>query len=109
MPDPQRRLTVAPGTSTGMPASSAAMRADVAVVLARLVRRAQDHVVDRAGRDAGPLEQGADHVRGHVVRPHLAQGAAVAAERRAEAVDDDGGMGWIGPHRADPSTGLTRG
>ena len=57
------------------------------------------------GVDAGPLEQGADRVRGHVVGPHLAQGAAVAAEGRAQAVDDDGGTGWIGPHRADPSTG----
>jgi hypothetical protein len=55
MPDPQRRLTVAPGTSTGMPANSAAMRPTLQVVLPAWFA-AQDHVVDDVGRDAGPIE-----------------------------------------------------
>ena len=97
MPDPQRRLTVAPGPP---PASRPAARyaADIAVVLAGLVGGAQDHVVDLGGIDPGSVEQGANDVGGHVIGPHLAQGTAVAAEWRAEAVDDDRGMRWIGPH-----------
>ena len=55
--------------------------ADVAVVLAGLVSRAQDHVVDVSGIDARPLDQGSNDVRGEVVRPYLLQRTAVAAER----------------------------
>ena len=58
MLEPQRRLTVVPGTSTGSPASSSAMRRDVAVVLAGLVGAAEDHVVDaRPSRRRVALEQ----------------------------------------------------
>ena len=72
--------------------------ADVAVVLARLVRRAEDDVVDRRGVDPGALDERADDVRRQVVGPHVLQRAAVAAERRAQPVDDDGRAGWIAAH-----------
>ena len=60
-----------------------------------LVGGPQDHVVDGSRVHAGALEERADDVRGHVVGPDLAQGTAVAAERRAQPVDDHGRAGWI--------------
>ena len=46
MPEPQSRLTVVPGTSTGRPGQQHRHAADVAVVLAGLVGAAEDQVVD---------------------------------------------------------------
>ena len=66
-PEPHRRLTVRPPTSTGKPASSAAIRADVAVVLARLIGAAEDDVLDDRGVDAGTVDDRAQRraPRGH--------------------------------------------
>ena len=71
---------------------------DVAVVLARLVRRAEDHLVDLAVADVGPLEDRADDVRREVVRTDLCERAAVPAERRPDVADDES-VAWILTHR----------
>ena len=62
----------------------------VAVVLARLVGAAEDHVLDARGIDARLVDGGPDDQRGQVVRAHRAQRAAVAADRRAHGADDPG-------------------
>ena len=63
---------------------------DVAVVLAGLVGAAQDHLVDRGEVEGGVARhQGCDGRRGEVVGPDRRQGAAEAADRRAQVIDDD--------------------
>ena len=58
---------------------------DVAVVLARTVRAAQDHVVDVTGVEARrPVEYAANHGRREVVGPAAGQPSGVPPERRAE-------------------------
>ena len=52
MPEPQSRLIVVPGTSTGRPGQQHRHAADVAVVLAGLVGAAEDEIVDLAPVDA---------------------------------------------------------
>ena len=63
---------------------------DVAVVLARLVGGAEDHLVDRVVGHAGALERGAEHERGEVVGSRVGEGAAIAPEGRADAADEEG-------------------
>ncbi len=75
--------------------------AHVAVVLARLVRGAQDDVVDARRVDAGSLDEGANDMRRQVIGPDILQGAAVSAERGAQAVNDNGSAGGIAVHRPD--------
>ncbi len=60
----------------------------VAVVLARLVRAAEDHVVHECGIDARPLDQCAQRDRGQVVRPDRGERAPVPPDRRPDGVDD---------------------
>ena len=61
---------------------------DVAVVLAGLVGAAEDDVLDERRVDAGPVDDGAQHERREVVRPDARERAAVAADRRADGLDD---------------------
>jgi hypothetical protein len=60
---------------------------DVAVVLAGLVRRAEDHLVHLVRVDAGPAHHLTDDQRGQVVGPHARQRAAVPPHRGADAAD----------------------
>ena len=53
---------------------------DVAVVLARLVGAAEDHVVDRGRIDSGALDHGFDRDRGEVIGPNRSQGPTVFAD-----------------------------
>ena len=89
-PEPHSRLTVRPPTSTGRPARSSGHPGDVAVVLAGLVGAAEDDVLDERRVDAGPVDDGAQDERGEVVRPDAGERAAVAADRRADGLDDPG-------------------
>ncbi len=61
---------------------------DVAVVFARAVGAAEDHVVDQDRIDRGALEQRADRDRGEVIGTHGRQRATVSADGRADGVDD---------------------
>ena len=64
---------------------------DVAVVLAGLVGAAEIAVVERLPVEAGiALDQHADRVGGEVVGADVAQRPAVAADRRADGVADEG-------------------
>ena len=63
---------------------------DVAVVLAGLVGAAEDDVLDEGRVDAGAVDDGAQHGGGEVVRPDARERAAVAADRRADGLDDPG-------------------
>ena len=89
-PDPHSRLTVRPPTSTGKSGQEQRHPRDVAVVLAGLVGAAEDDVLDEAGIEPGPVDDRAQHGRGEVVRPNGCQGAAVAADRRPDGLDDPG-------------------
>ena len=62
----------------------------VAVVLARLVRAAEDHVLDQRRVDAGAVDDGPQHERGEVVRADARERPAVAADRRPDGLDDPG-------------------
>ena len=66
-PDPHSRFTVCPATSTGSPASRSGHPGDVAVVLARAVRAAEDDVLDQGRIDPRPLDDRADREGGEVV------------------------------------------
>ena len=63
---------------------------DVAVVLAGLVGRAEDDLVDVVGSTPGPCHGLAHHQRGEVVGPGTGQGAAVPPDRGARSGDDEG-------------------
>jgi hypothetical protein len=60
----------------------------IAIVLARLVGAAEDHILDRRRIDPRALEYGGHGRRSQVVRPHACERAAVPADRRAHRVDD---------------------
>ena len=91
MLDPHRRFTVVPGTSTGSPASSNAIRPHVAVVLASLVGATVDDIVHR-----GPvhlrvaLEQRAQRNGAEIVGADMGEGAAVATDGGSDGVADEG-------------------
>ena len=89
-PEPQSRFTVCPGTSTGRPARSAAMRATLRLSSpAWLAQPRITSSIRSAGR-AGAVEQAADGRRGEIVGPDLGQRAAGAADRGADGVEDVG-------------------
>ena len=64
---------------------------DVSVVLARLVGRPEDHVIDDRRIERAARHQGTDDVGGHVIGPNVLQRAAIAAEGCSNAIDDDRG------------------
>ncbi len=79
---------------------------DVAVVLAGLVRAAEDHVLDEGRVEAGAIHHGTQHGGGEIVGPDARQGAAVAADRRPDRLDDPGfanGALRVSGHGADGS------
>jgi hypothetical protein len=65
--------------------------ADVAVVLAGLVRAAEDHVVDPLGGDLGLRDQRGDHLAAEIIGTDASEATAVPAEGRAQTVDEEGG------------------
>ena len=78
--------------------------ADVAVVLARAVRAAEDHVGDPRRVDLGrAVEQAAHDRRREVVGPAAGEGAGVPAERRADPGVEEG-MAHVGPVGLEPTT-----
>src|SRR5262249_9797868 len=91
MPDPPSRLTVTPGTSTGSPPPrppgrrAAPPSGHVAVVFARLIGTAENHVVHGPAVERRvSREEGLDRRGSEFVRPHAGKGASIAAERRAD-------------------------
>ena len=89
-PEAHSRLTVWPGDAHRQAREQRGHAPDVAVVLARLVRGAEDDVLDVVGVAAGAPHGLGDDERREVVGPHAGERAAVAAERRAAGRDDDG-------------------
>jgi hypothetical protein len=95
MPEPHSRLIVAPGTSSGRPASSRHAR-DVAVVLAGLVGAAVEDVVERAPVEVGMAQhQRPDGQSGEIVGSDRGERAAVAADGGAYGVADEGFVQFI--------------
>ena len=81
---------------------------DVAVVLAGLVGAAEDDVLDERRVDAGTVDEGTQHSGGQVVRPDARERAAVAADRRADRLDDPGlasRTSKVSGHAVDGSAG----
>lgn len=64
--------------------------ADVAGLVADLGDTAPDHVVDRAGVDAGALDERLQHLGRQIRRVDRGEGAVALADRGAYGVDDDG-------------------
>ena len=93
-PDPQSRLIVVPGTRVRQSGQQHRHPGDVAVVLAGLVRAAEDHVVDHRGVEGSvPRQQRRDGVRREVVGTDRGERAAVPADRGADAVHQVGRAG----------------
>ena len=88
-PEPQRRLTVAPGTVTGSPASSALMRATLRLSSPAWFAQPSTHVVDRRRIGPGAPHDLGDHQRRQVVRANLGQRAPVPPERRPDRLDHE--------------------
>ena len=60
--EPHWRSTVVPGTDSGQPAASTAIRPTLPRLLADLLDAAPDHVVDHGGVEAVPRHQRVQHV-----------------------------------------------
>ena len=89
MPEAHRRLTVAPGTESGAREQKRHAR-EVAVVLAGLVGAAKKDLVDFLAEARMTAHEFADRQRREVVGANAGQRAAVAADRRAHVVADEG-------------------
>ena len=77
-PEPHRRLRVTPPELSGRPGEQPGHAREVAIVLARLVGAAEDHVVELAPVDVGvAVDQRLDRDRGEIV------GADATTARRA--------------------------
>src|SRR6266446_6582829 len=87
-PEAQRRLRVAPGTVSGRPASSSAIR-HVAVVLAGLVGAAEIDLIDlRPVELRMARHQRLDRGGRQIVGAHFGQRAAEAADRGSHGIAD---------------------
>ena len=81
---------------------------EIAVVLARLIGRAEEHLLDRL-REAGMAAQEfADRQRREIVGADARKRAAVAADRRAHVVADEGVGGHRRAHALIRRTGAMR-
>ncbi len=90
-PEPHSRLRVTPPELSGKPREQAGHAREVAVVLARLVGAAEDHVVELGPIDARiALDQRADRDRGEVVGADVRERAAIAADRRPDVIANEG-------------------
>ena len=106
MPEPHRRLIVAPGTSSGRPASSAAMRATLRLSSPAWLAQPKSTSLTARPVDAGiARHQRLDRQRAEVVGADARQRAAVAAERGADGVADEGVLGHGGPPRSGREAG----
>ena len=97
MPDEHCRSSDIAGTLSGSPARSALWRATLKPCAPCCDRRADDHVVDLAGLDAGALDRLGDRVPGQRLRHGVVEGAAIGpADRRARGGNDDGVTHGVG-------------
>ena len=93
-PEPQKRLSVTPVTSTGQPAASTALRAMLAPCSPAWETQPIDDVVDVAGVDAGALRRGGSSVCASsscgMDAAERALAGLAAAARRAGGVENIG-------------------
>ena len=87
-PEPHSRLTVAPGTDVGKPASSAAMRATSRLSSPAPLASPNQAWSMSAGSRSGTRSPSARRAWAEVVGPHPRQSPAVAPDRGAHRVDD---------------------
>ena len=109
-PDPHSRLTVWPATSTGRPASSAAIRATLRLSSPAWFAQPRITSSTSAGVDPGPVDDRADDDGGEVVGADGRERAAVAPDRGADGVDDPGlaeGSVEVSGHAPDCGTRRT--
>ena len=88
--EPHWRSTVVPGTDSGNPAASAALRAMLMPCSPTCMT--QPMITSSTSAGSRPLRSTivADHVRGEVDGVDVLELAVAASERRADCVDDDG-------------------
>ncbi len=87
--EPHRRLMVLAGTCGRQAGQQRGHAAHVAVVFARLVGAAIEHIVDGGPVDGRiARDQRGDRQRAQVIGAHAGQGAAIAAKGRAYGVTD---------------------
>ncbi len=79
-----------PGDLHRQPGDQQRHTGHVAVVLAGLVRAAQDHVLDTGRVHTRPVHERPDDERGQVVRADGGERPPVASDRRADRIDDPG-------------------
>ena len=87
--EPHCRSTVTPGTSSGSPAASQAVRA-MSPACGPMVSTQPNTTSSTAARvDAGPVQQRRDDVPAEIGRVRAGQPAAAAADRGAHRVDQE--------------------
>ncbi len=86
--DPHWRSTVVPGTSSGRPAASQQVRAMSPAWGPMVSHAAEDHVLDGARVDVVAIDDGPKDVGADVGRMDARQASLLAADRRADGVDD---------------------
>ena len=88
--DPHCRSIDVPGTVSGNPAASTALRPMLSAWSPTCDDAAHDHVVDERRIEVVALDERAQRVRGQVDRMPAREHAVAPAERRADRVDDHG-------------------
>ena len=98
-----------PGTVSGKPAASTALRPMLTRLLADLHDAAHDHVVDERGIEVVALDERLQRLGGEVDRVPVRQLAVALAASGADGVDDDGGAHASCPLWSRSGLGLTDG
>jgi len=83
---PVHRLT---GDFDRQPGQEQCHSCDIAIVFTRLVRAAENDVVDRRGSKVMALDDRAEHVRRQEIRTQTREHAAVAAEGRPQVAANE--------------------
>ena len=97
--DPHCRSMVTPGTDSGQPAASTALRA-MSKVCSPTWQTHPDDVVDQARVDAGALRQRPQHVRRQVDGVDAGQSTVALADRGPDGLDDHRVTHLCSPHRS---------
>ena len=88
-PEAHRRFTVTPPTSTGRPASRAAIRATLRLSSPAWFAHPKKTSSTSAGSSSIALDNFLDHKSSHIVRTNRSENPTQSADRRTDRIHDD--------------------